>query len=382
MQRNEDRPFADLPAALVEELLLKADAIGDALWASFSEVQEKRSQFRETLQRDGLIKHDADLGYPPIPTTCGADGAFALERLLGTDLVAVAAVAVEGLTPPSETRYWEQPHHLSYSSPLPHSSGTETIIRAIMTALELTLASQAPHDVVFLDGSLTTPLIYLNEALTTVYREPESPLGPILFDCLEPALKGYVDVLRASRSDKAWVAAPKYTSRREIGSRLPQTNQYDDRALLTLLLLPGEFTNPLALEPPREPWHLNVAAARGTSHNLEEMAGIVSSTLYQIRVFYYKPHSWIPALRLEVPAAVAENQNRLAVVLQAVKHQCATASILEPYPLYMADRMVKSISYVIPALRQAATQQMSLRYSGDLGELFVTMHGYRSESGS
>ena len=34
-----------------------------------------------------------------------------------------------------------------------------------LEALELILASQAPHEVVLLDGSLTTPLIYFNQAL-------------------------------------------------------------------------------------------------------------------------------------------------------------------------------------------------------------------------
>ena len=61
-----------------------------------------------------------------------------------------------------------------------------------------------------------------------------------------------------------------------------------------------------------------------------------SSLLENLRVLYYKPHTWLPALRLEMPRGVAENDHRLATVLYGIKHQCATPSMLEPYPLYMA----------------------------------------------
>src|SRR6187551_2700771 len=37
-----------------------------------------------------------------------------VERLLAIDLLAVGAVAVEGLTPPSEDRFWPEPRHQIY----------------------------------------------------------------------------------------------------------------------------------------------------------------------------------------------------------------------------------------------------------------------------
>jgi hypothetical protein len=56
-------------------------------------------------------------------------------------------------------------------------------------------------------------------------------------------------------------------------------------------------------------------------------------------------------------------------------------SILEPYPLYLADRTVKALVRAVPTFRQVATQRLSERYEGDIGEVFFAMHGYRSESG-
>jgi hypothetical protein len=56
--------------------------------------------------------------------------------------------------------------------------------------------------------------------------------------------------------------------------------------------------------------------------------------------------------------------------------------MLEPYPLYLADRTVKALARSIPAFRQVATQQISERYDGNISEVFFAMHGYRSEAGA
>jgi hypothetical protein len=55
---------------------------------------------------------------------------------------------------------------------------------------------------------------------------------------------------------------------------------------------------------------------------------------------------------------------------------------MEPYPLYLADRMVKSLPRSIPAFRQVATQSIAAMYTGSLDEVFYGMHGYRTESGA
>ena len=96
---------------------------------------------------------------------------------------------------------------------------------------------------------------------------------------------------------------------------------------------------------------------------------------------YYKPHKWTPALRIEISPSVATNNARIAVLLQGLKYQCGTPGILEPYPLYIADRMVKHLGKAISAFRQTATKRMAELHQGDIGEIFFTMHGYRTEIG-
>ena len=55
--------------------------------------------------------------------------------------------------------------------------------------------------------------------------------------------------------------------------------------------------------------------------------------------------------------------------------------MLEPYPIYLADRMARALARALPAFRQVMTQKISERYGGDIGEVFFAMHNYRSESG-
>jgi len=379
---QQERPFADLPAALVEEVLGQTEAMSRVLLDSFVNIREHRSEWRRDLLQAGILQREADLSYVSIPTVCGVDGSYAVERLLATDMVAAAAVAVEGLTPPSETRFWPEPRHRVAVHTDPHDADTGTILRAIMMGMELELAIEAPHDVVLVDGSLTTPLIYFNQALNRCAEPHHLGVTSGLLDGIPRYLAAYETALASERSDRAWIAIPKYTTRREIGQRLSWSVALDDRAVLTSTLEAGEFTHPQTLGPPSQPWHLNLnPCPLPHRRDAEARAKSVLRLLDEIHVLYYRPFSWLPALRLELGRAVAETPERLAAVLHAVKHQCGAAAILEPYPLYMADRMVKHLVRAIPTFRQIASQRLAETYEGDIEDVFIGMHGYRTEGG-
>lgn len=378
MEKSEQTPFAELPEALVEEMLSKSELIGDKLYDSFKEIQNNRAQMRNQLQDQNILKHDTELGYPGIPTTCGIDGSYAVERLLATDFAACAAVALEGLTPPSEKRHWEKPRHRVLIHPEKHNPDTGTVIRGVMMEMELELAIIAPHDIVFLDGSLTTPLIYMNQAINKISESGNTVISKNLTENFRNFLDSYKLILESSRSDKLWVSMPKYTTRRELGKKLNWPSHYDDRAILTTILSPGEFSSPIPLEEPQQPWHLKLPS---NDKELEQLRDEVTSTISRLYVMYYKPHNWTPSFRIEMSSSIATNNSRIAVLLQGLKYQCGTPGIFEPYPLYIADRMVKHLSSAIPAFRQTATRRMAELHQGDIGDVFFSMHGYRTESG-
>ena len=148
-------PFSELPQSLVKEMLKQCTGLSHDLSTSFGKIINKKDALREQLESMNFLQKDADYTYESVlPTTCGVDGSFIVENLLSIDVLAVAGVAVEGLTPPCTTHVWERPHHLSKIISITHSDSTRQVAGALMMCMELELASKAPHDIVFFDGSL------------------------------------------------------------------------------------------------------------------------------------------------------------------------------------------------------------------------------------
>ncbi|HOK25415.1 MAG TPA: DNA double-strand break repair nuclease NurA [Bacteroidales bacterium] len=379
---NIEQPFYQLPEALVEEMLLKSQKIGDFLLQSLTEVSKKKEIYRNELFNTGLLKRDADLPHISPPTTCGIDGSYVVERLMATDLVAVAAVAIEGLTPPSEKREWGKPYHKVFISSVSHNPDTTVVVRGIMWEMELILAAEAPHDIVFLDGSITNPFLNLNTAISKFEDFRNNEVGKTLAENFEKFLDSYLKIVCSNRTDKLWVGLPKYTSKREIGKKFNWPTNFDDRAMLTSLLKAGEYITPIKYEQPNEKWHIGMEGLT-TYYKSEfdkKLEQIVNS-INNLHVCYYKPHPYTPALRIEVPQSICTNKYQLATLLNAINFQCGTPGILEPYPLFMSDRMVKNLSKAIPAFRQTATRQIAEKYEDDLSEIFFNMNSYRTENG-
>jgi hypothetical protein len=382
MDASEYQPFPELPAALIEELLTHARALSRELEEGFSQIRAHRSHWRDDLFRAGVLSNISSLPLGVIPTTCGVDGSYAVERLLANDLAVAAALAIEGLTPPSEKRYWPDPHHRIWARIEPHESETGTLLRAIMMGMEISIAVNAPHDIIFLDGSLTTPFIYFNQALNKAKEAPHLQASSFLREHMVEFLEDYATILTSHRSDHLWLGVPKYTTRREIASYLNWQSNHDDRGLLSFILEPGEFTRPIPLQKPEQPWHLNTEVLLDQGKDsLIQLESRIIDALYNLHVVYYRPYAWMPALRIEVNRSVAENPHQLALALQAVHFQSGAPAIMEPYPLYMADRMVRHLPRAIPTVRQIASQYVAETYSGKIEEIFLGLHGYRSESG-
>jgi len=370
---NKDQPFAELPEALVEEALLKSEDVGKMLYKSFQELHENKEKMRSQLLVKEMLKRDNDVISSDVPTTCGIDGSYAVERLLAVDLVACAGVAVEGIIPPSEKRFWEKPRHKVFVQPQKHNPDTGVIVRGVMMEMEMELAEKAPHDVVFLDGSFSTPLIYMNQAVNSFLENTDLEIGKKLEENFDDFIYSYKKILKSKRSDKMWVSVPKYTTKREIGIKFNWPSTYDDRAVLTAILNSGEFTFPVTIDSPQQPWHLKLSNTN-TSDEFD-------SLLRNIYVVYYKPYNWIPALRMEIASSAATNLPQLGTLLHAIRAQCVTPGMLEPYPLYLADRMVKHLGRALPSFRQTATMKMmELRNDEDVSEIFFGMHGYRTDT--
>jgi len=378
---SQTRIFVDLPAALVEELLGRTPELSRSVIEQLTSQRTERERWRDVLARERLLGTLADLPAAPTPTTCGVDGSVAVERLLAHDLLVAGALAIEGLTPPSEKRFWPEPRHLLWVDLVPHDDANDTLARALMAACEVELAARAPHDVVFLDGSLTTPLIAFDQALRALAtRELPSPAARVFLEALPERLDDLARVLCSADPPRCWVGVPKYTARRDLAILLGLNQQFDDRALLTILLAPGEFTWPIPVTTGRRPHAFGLNLLPDTlrlraSSSIERVLRAVD----QLRVVYVRSHPWLPALRLELHESVALDSSRLASVLQAVHDQSASGKLREPFPLYSADRMVRSLRRATRALRHAVREAAARGYPV-LDDVFLALECYRSES--
>jgi len=354
-------------------MLTQTDSVKNHLFYKFQELIERRDEYRDILTKEGLLKNDSELPSVDItPTACGVDGSFAIDRLIATDVIAIAGVAVEGLTPPSETKFWPDPYHESIVMSVNHSDATSIVLGAIMMCMELELAAKAPHNVVFFDGSLTTPLIYINKAmyeLESVSRD----LSKILKSRLSKALESYATILKTCRTDKIFVGVPKYTTTQEITQgRLNQIG-HEDRGFLSQIMKSGEFIGPVPMQRPESRWFI-----RNAPVGLKPLADEIAASMKDLLVAYYRPTIHSPALRLEFASSSRDYSQLLAHLFECIRFQSSPPGIMEPFPLYLADRMVKKLSIALPAIRRATTQEMVLQWDDDSQEMFLALHGYRT----
>jgi len=91
-------------------MLNQCDELGETLSKSFRELFERKSEIVEKMANQNLLKKDSEISFAPThPTIRGVDGSYAIEKLHSTDMAAMAGVAVEGLTPPTDKISWPKP---------------------------------------------------------------------------------------------------------------------------------------------------------------------------------------------------------------------------------------------------------------------------------
>lgn len=202
---------------------------------------------------------------------------------------------------------------------VPHNDNTTGVLRGLMVGMELELAKEAPHDLVLLDGAFASLIIYLNQGLTNVDGVPQMLGNELRRRWQEQAI--FQRLLSLMRSDRV-VAVPKFTSRNEligVGDLSP-ADGIDGRTLATLLLEPGEYTAPLSVyggSPGGDPEKYHLPTKFCPEDNQRSM----NEALQAIRAIYYRPFGWVPALRLEVPGAVANSLTRLSIALEGISRQ-------------------------------------------------------------
>ena len=367
--------FSDLPDALVRDLLDKAMPLAEQVSSHLELLQQYKGEARQSIQSAGLIRRKSDLDVPREPSVVGVDGSYQVHRLTSLDLCAAAAVAVEGTSKEAQ-RHWQEPYHRIWVNSFEHSKNATNTLRGLMISMELDLAHGSPHDLVLLDGSFLVLLIYLNQGLTS-FSEAPSLLCREFEDAWENqhVLARFLDLLGSERT----VAVPKYSSRNELTRLLQDIDlpATDGKTLATVMLEPDEYVTPLPIfrfgEEDRE-YHLPARFCP------PEVQARINHAVEGLRVVFYRPYGWAPAVRLEVTAPIAASPARLSMVLEGIKRQFFSPAVIEPYPLFLADRMVKSLGAGVAVIEQAVAQQ-AVGASSDVEATMLCLQNYRTEGG-
>lgn len=396
-QENQQTPLDFLPEAMVDEMIQEyTSSVFSKVNSYLSKLNNARENIRKILVDSDLLKSSGEIIHYRIdPTVCGVDGAYAISRQLSIDVVGLAAVAVEGL-PPYEKREWEKPHHIVKVYPVEHKSKTSVLASGLMFSFELELASKAPHNVVLIDGSLTTHLIKTGMAFSALDEEGAPRLlSDVYRERAEETLKNLLKVITYRKSDQIFVGVPKYSSRNEIchlllslgDGRFKEIDlmEYNDKALLSLIMRPDEIVGPIKLRKMEEEegkWHLSgqskIERLVGKDRSKEYIDQIIS-TLGKLYVIYYRPTLSQPALRIEIPENVAKNESRLAIVIKALQDQAKFPGIIEPYPLFVADLFVKHLGGALSQIKEMTLSDLGvINLEVNPFDVILSMHEYRS----
>lgn len=362
--------FSDLPDALVRDLLNAAVPVAEEARTRFAQLRAARDGLRNSAEQREWVFRKADLEIPREPSVVGVDGSYQLHRLTSVDLCASAAIAVEG-TAKEARRHWQEPYHRFWASTVPHSQPTTLLLRGLMVSMELELATVAPHDLVLLDGSFASLIIYLNQGLSNLSETTVVATELRRYWQSEELVKKLAATLGNDRT----IALPKYTSRNELDAISSETGapECDGRTLATLILQPGEYTKPLPIYED-EVYHLPTDFC-----SIDEDQKI-NSALFGMRVIYFRPFGWAPALRLEVPGSITNSTTRLSMALRGIESQFFSPAVVEPYPLFLADRMVKSLGSGVAVMEQTISQRVTDN-ADDVELTMLLLQNYRTESG-
>lgn len=367
--------FSDLPDALVRDLLAQATPVAEKVSTHLNSLRQARGSIRQGVQSAGLIARKADLDVTREPSVVGIDGSYQVHRLTALDLCAAAAVAVEG-TSKEARRHWQEPYHRMWVNSFEHSKNATNALRGLMISMELELAHEAPHDLVLLDGSFIVFVIYLNQGLTSFRQVPALLREEFQRRWSEQqVLDRFLALIESDRT----VAVPKYSGRNELENFLRENDlpETDGKTLATIILEPDEYVTPLPIfhfgDEDTE-YHLPAA------HCPRERQDRMNRSIENMRVIFYRPYGWAPAVRLEVTAPIAASQAKLAMVLEGIKRQLFSPAVTEPYPLFLADRMVKSLGAGIAVIEQTVAQH-AVGASADTEATLLCLQNYRTEGG-
>jgi hypothetical protein len=372
IRQGTDSYELSLPADMLESVLRDAGRMAADTAALLEPLYRLRDRLRARLQDEGEI-----IAVPALveqPTVGAVDGGSVIDQLYAADRLVVCALAAEGMR---TIRTGEIPHSV-WTRVLAHQADLDRLVSAAMTCLELNLLRAISYQVRIFDGSHQTPVIALNQALSSANPRIRAMTAQLVEETEA------VEALRLLCHDSAGaqiVALPKADSSTDFRDRYQREYAFDlppvtDRVLATEVLERGEMLTPRKPEN----WHrLHILARRNTGEDAEQepdpgvakrvqqIAEGLDEAIQPLRhcrepghgigITYLKPHSSDTCIKVEYKASAGAGHGAwLAGVLSA---DVPGPHMQEPYGQFVADLWAKNISTAAEALAAATLHKMS-----------------------
>ena len=343
------KTFGDLPDALINELLICASDVGTKAHTHVEAQVRERERLRKLARQLGLVNELPDLSNTPPESVAAVDGSLASKPLASFDLNAAAALAVDGIgsnTDGNNTR-----HQVAVHSTKPLRYGRE-VTYALMFCMEYNIASKETdiRQTVMLDGAFSTGLIAISKALISA----QSHYDELYNDFFDRWTLKTMQIIPEIMTSNRVIALPKRSSANEFATQTRLFNRREidtnGRSTASLILNANEYSGPFRFDT-RSPrtWQTD---------EFPDFWKQIDALFEELQVVYFKPHTWSHAYRVELPRVIGDDEQRMHSVLDTIKRQCTNPAMMEPYPLYVADRFAKSLARGVNALLDAVRNQV------------------------
>lgn len=392
--------YAQLPDELLEDILGGVSTTISSVSRRTSVSEDEVTRGRDILLSNDLIRTVKKGDFTE--SIVAVDGSYAIERLPEIDIALVQAAGVEGLTSnPSKAWGVSANQYSSWQMVLPHGHQNDTFTRGVMAIMELLCLNSSEHDIRILDGSHIGVLISLDKLLTLKDEGTELSFGTLISEFMNDRFDGrglsaLPDILSTVMHSDSVIASSKYSSSKDIlKTALKDLDlKIDDKAFFGRALEGGEYLEPVEvsfnddgdrvwsnvsvknrLEKPFVDtddfnWRINEAIGHLRTRDIH--GNKKSSDLF---FTYYRPWSMGPVYKLEMKRQLALDEKRLQHALRSIHNQVMFPEIIEPYPQFLADRIAKSVSKGIRAVKDAVVLSGE---STDIAKDISILRGYRT----
>lgn len=390
---SDSRSYAHLPDELLAKILDNVPLTVSKMNSMFDIQDEPILNGIEKLKSCGMVEQLFANQYST--SLIAVDGSWVLEKMTGSDILLAVAVGVEGLTEDKDLTWGENKNqYYQWQTALSHNEANSRLGQGVMFLMELSVLAGSQHEIRIMDGAHFTSILKINSMLSAkednAGDEYANALRDFLRETYAKVIPDIPDIIKAAFNDDHIIALAKYTSSRDIIDAYLYSHEIkvDDRTFMSLGLAEDEYLKPVPVgqsQQEREKiWddlHIicNLEIPEKDALNVELKKAISPITTKNktsdLYFTYYKPFQDGPAYRVELKKTLADDKERFEQYLLSLKKQIVFPEIREPFPQYLVDLMVKSISGGMFAIKEAIRLSPDLKI--DKGK-FNLLFNYRT----